>query len=238
MRGWTRSAALKSPRPRYSANCGRRSRPASAMPWSVLRRRPSSSPALRLNQRISCWALSTTTPSGMAAEERRSSRNSDSRRCLWNCLRRCRRETCETTSPHRPPAAGGARRLRLRSQWSSWLRFDHWRRSARASAPVRPHQGWPIAQPTRRPSATMPAKRDRANPQSRNPSFRTPTPCGRRSDIPRRAPSAPDDRTRIPPAPCAAGGCARRWCAPRHRRSRPRCGQGAARGSTHGRDGS
>ena len=73
----------------------------------------------RLNQTISPCGSSITTPSGMAAVERRSSRNSRVSRSLWKRLRRCRRTTCATTSPHRPMASGGSATLRCCSQKSS-----------------------------------------------------------------------------------------------------------------------
>ena len=196
------------------------------------------SPALRLNQTISPCGSSMTTPSGMAAVERRSSRNRRVSRSLWNRLRRCRRTTCATTSPHRPMASGGSATLRCCSQNHSSRSCQRFQARYSASAPLMPTQTEPANQPTVAPSTSAASNPQRDVDEGRGAGVHLVREVATKSDNPNRARSGSGGRSRTLRVPCAGAGCARRSCAPRRRRCRPRRGRAAARACTRAPDAS
>src|ERR1700736_2530532 len=126
---------------------------------SMGRFRPSNRAAWRLNQTISFWLLKMMTPSGRAAVERRSSRYSCTRRCLWYCLRRCNRTTWLITSPQIPPRLGASICERSRSQRSSLCRFTSCQPRYRHAAANSQSQTGPKNRPSIKPASKMPASR-------------------------------------------------------------------------------
>src|SRR4051812_46641221 len=156
---WTITGSEYWPPCRYSTKSGCRTRLSMRRPRSARRESSSSSPALRLNQTISPCGSSMTTPSGMAAVERRSSRNRRVSRSLWNRLRRCRRTTCATTSPQRPIASGGSATLRCCSQNHNARSCQRFHARYSVNAPLTPIHTEPANHPSVAPSANASSTR-------------------------------------------------------------------------------
>ena len=90
----------------------------------------------------------------------------------------------------------------------------------------------PASQPEHAPSDERREDPQRDVDEGRGAGIHVLREVGPRTGIPNRARSGSTGRSRTLRALCAGAGCGRRWCAPRHRRCRPRRGRAAARACT------